>query len=49
MQANHDIVFGGEFTSVSGVARNRIARVNSGGVLDTAFNPSLNGALRDMV
>lgn len=31
----------GDFTSVAGVARNRVARVNSSGVLDFTFNPSI--------
>jgi len=31
---------GGAFTKVNGTARNRIARMNADGSLDTAFNPS---------
>ncbi len=37
-----NVIFGGNFTFVSGSARNRIARVNSSGLLDTTFNPDLN-------
>ncbi len=43
VQADGKILLGGEFTSVGGETRNRIARLNADGTLDTAFNPSLNG------
>jgi uncharacterized delta-60 repeat protein len=33
------VVIGGGFTSVNGTNRNRIARLNANGFLDTAFNP----------
>lgn len=33
------VIIGGEFTQVNGVARNRIARLNSDGSLDTSFDP----------
>ena len=33
------VYIGGEFTMVRGVKRNRIARLNADGSLDTAFNP----------
>ena len=38
-QSDGKIVIGGGFTTYSGVARNRIARLNSTGALDTAFDP----------
>jgi uncharacterized delta-60 repeat protein len=38
MQADQKIVVGGIFTNVSGVASNRIARLNSDGTRDTAFS-----------
>ena len=43
LQANGDIVIAGSFTEYNGTGRNRIARINSDGSLDTDFNPG-NGA-----
>lgn len=43
VQADGKIVIGGLFTSVGGVARNRIARLNSDGTLDTTFLNGLSG------
>jgi len=51
VQANGQIVIGGAFTSLqpngaaSPTTRNRIARLNSDGSLDTTFNPNANGAV----
>ena len=42
MQPDGKILIGGGFTSVLGVARNNIARLNTDGTLDTAFNPNAN-------
>jgi len=39
VQPDGKIVIGGEFTSVGGVSRNRIARLNSDGSLDISFEP----------
>ncbi|PWU15428.1 MAG: hypothetical protein C5B50_15445 [Verrucomicrobia bacterium] len=39
IQADGRIVIGGDFTTVGGVARNRIARLNVDGSLDNTFNP----------
>jgi uncharacterized delta-60 repeat protein len=39
IQSDGKVVIGGEFTSYNGTARNRIARLNAGGSLDTGFNP----------
>ena len=44
LQADGKIVIGGNFTSVNGTARNRIARLNSDGTLDTGFLASGTGA-----
>lgn len=41
VQPDGKVLIGGEFTQVSGVTRNRIARMNSDGSLDTTF---LNGS-----
>jgi uncharacterized delta-60 repeat protein len=43
VQPDGKILIGGEFTSVGGVARNHIARLNPDGTLDTAFDPNING------
>ena len=39
LQPNGKILVGGSFTSMDGVPRNRIARLNSDGSLDTGFDP----------
>src|SRR5207249_1691942 len=39
LQADGKIIIGGDFTSYNGTARNRIARLNTDGSLDTSFNP----------
>ena len=45
VQPDGKILIGGEFTTVLGVARNFIARLNSDGTLDTAFNPNANDSV----
>ncbi|MBL9117701.1 MAG: cadherin-like domain-containing protein [Verrucomicrobiaceae bacterium] len=44
VQSDGKVVIGGVFTSVNGTTRNRIARLNSDGTLDTAFGNGLGGA-----
>jgi uncharacterized delta-60 repeat protein len=44
-QPDGKILLGGSFTSVLGVARNRIARLNPDGTLDTVFNPNANSTV----
>jgi uncharacterized delta-60 repeat protein len=39
IQSDGKIIIGGEFTSFNGIVRNRIARLNTNGTLDTSFNP----------
>ncbi len=39
LQPDGKVLVGGEFTSVNGVPRNRIARLESSGVLDSTFDP----------
>lgn len=39
LQADGKIMIGGFFTSVGGVGRNRVARLNADGSLDTGFDP----------
>src|SRR4030066_154984 len=45
IQSDNKILLGGGFTTIGGVTRNRIARVNSDGTLDTGFNPNANGGI----
>ena len=50
VQPDGKILIGGDFTTLSPnggavVTRNRIARLNPDGTLDTAFNPNANGAV----
>jgi|GEM_PF-1101409 len=56
VQGDGKIVIAGSFTSISDsftaqtpVVRNRIARLNSDGTLDTAYNPNLDGDVRLLV
>jgi len=44
IQDDGKIVIGGTFTMVNGIVRNRIARLNSDGSLDTNFQNSVSGA-----
>jgi uncharacterized delta-60 repeat protein len=39
LQPNGKVLTGGDFTSYNGTSRNRIARLNADGSLDTTFNP----------
>lgn len=39
LQADGKILIGGDFTSYNGTTRNRIARLNTDGSLDTSFDP----------
>jgi uncharacterized delta-60 repeat protein len=48
MQADGKVIVGGDFTTLGGggigtVTRNRLARINPDGTLDTAFDPGANG------
>ena len=47
-QTDGKIVIGGAFTTVGGVARNRIARLNVDGTLDAGFNPDASGEIRSV-
>ena len=42
VQPDGKILIGGYFTTIGGVTRNRIARLNPDGSLDTAFDPNAN-------
>jgi hypothetical protein len=45
VQSDGKIIIGGSFTTVGGTARNRVARLNSNGTLDTDFDPNANGSV----
>lgn len=45
LQADWKILVGGGFTSIGGAARNRIARLNSDGGVDSSFDPNADGAV----
>lgn len=51
IQDDGKILIGGDFTTFDGTARNRIARLNSDGSLDTGFDPGsgANGRVRDVL
>ena len=49
LQPDGRILIGGAFTTVGGVTRNRIARLNADGTLDTGFNPNANGDVRGLM
>jgi uncharacterized delta-60 repeat protein len=52
LQADGKIVIGGFFISYNGTTRNRLARINADGSLDTSFAPNVGGmgdAARDAV
>lgn len=50
VQSDGKVLIGGSFTNVSGTSRNRIARLNADGSLDSSFNPGTgaNGAVRSI-
>src|SRR5439155_7616146 len=45
VQPDGKILMGGYFTSIGGQTRNRIARLNADGTLDTAFNPNSDSSV----
>lgn len=48
-QPDGKILLGGQFTTVAGVTRNRIARLNADRTLDTGFNPNINSQVLGVV
>src|SRR6267143_159331 len=48
VQPDGKILIGGLFTTVAGVTRNNIARLNPDGTLDTAFDPNANDRVRSI-
>ena len=49
VQSDGKILIGGNFTTIGGVTRNNIARLNSDGTLDTTFDPNASGDVRAIV
>ena len=49
VQPDGKILIGGSFTTVGGVTRNRIARLNVNGSLDSSFNPNANNTVESIV
>src|SRR5204862_6412653 len=49
VQPDGKILIGGSFATVLGMARNNIARLNTDGTLDAAFNPNANGTVNAIV
>lgn len=45
VQADGEILVAGSFTSVAGVPRSNLARLNADGTLDTAFAPEVDGSI----
>jgi uncharacterized delta-60 repeat protein len=48
VQPDGKILVAGNFTTLAGVTRNYIGRLNSDGSLDTAFNPGANGVINSL-
>jgi uncharacterized delta-60 repeat protein len=50
MQPDKRFLIGGSFTTYNGVSRNRVARINADGSLDSSFNPGTgsNGTVLDV-
>ncbi len=48
VQPDGKIVIAGAFTSVLGVPRNKIARLNADGTLDASFDPNANNTVRNV-
>lgn len=50
LQSNGQIIVGGDFTSINGTPRNYLARLNTGGDLDTSFDALIaNGNVKSLV
>jgi uncharacterized delta-60 repeat protein len=51
VQSDGKVLIGGDFTTFNGTTRNRIARLNAAGSLDTSFDPGTgaNGSVRSVV
>lgn len=47
--ADGKTVIAGEFTSIGGTTRNRLARLNADGSLDSGWNPNANGTVRQVM
>jgi uncharacterized delta-60 repeat protein len=48
VQTDGKVLIGGSFTTVGGVTRNYVARLNADGSLDTGFNPNANSTVNSL-
>lgn len=48
VQCDGKLILGGYFSVVRGVPRNDVARFNTDGTLDMAFNPDANGTVKSI-
>lgn len=49
IQDNGQIIVGGDFTAIGGLARNNLARLNADGSADPSFNPNPNFQVFDII
>jgi uncharacterized delta-60 repeat protein len=49
IQPDGKILISGNFTTFDTVVRNRVARLNADGTLDTVFNPNINGFTEELL
>ena len=49
IQPDGKLLIAGNFTGFDGIQRNRVARLNADGTLDTTFNPNVNGFVEELV
>ena len=49
VQADGKIIIGGQFTTYNGTGRNRIARLNADGSLDSGFDPGTGSERHDLL
>ncbi|NQX02985.1 IPT/TIG domain-containing protein, partial [bacterium] len=49
LQADGKLLIGGDFTSVNGSTRNRLARLLANGSVDSSYNPNVNGPVHALL
>lgn len=49
LQADGKVLIGGDFTTVNGTTRNRLARLSAAGALESAYNPNVNGPVHALL
>ncbi|MEK8020044.1 MAG: PQQ-binding-like beta-propeller repeat protein, partial [Candidatus Parabeggiatoa sp.] len=48
VQTDAKVLVGGSFTTINGLSRNRIARLNADGTIDTSFNPDIDNRVESL-